>query len=100
MGGVRNLVKRFLRIFGHAMVTTVHERLDNVDQQLTNTLERNRNLAQNQAVLAESGNAIRERLDYVDQQLADIRNQNLGQNQVALQTAVNDRMDNIDRQLA
>src|ERR1035437_10205616 len=52
---VRKPVKHLLRMCGHAIVITVHERLDNVDRQLDHILDQNVHLAQNQTALLQSG---------------------------------------------
>ena len=52
---VRKPVKHLLRMCGHAIVITVHERLDNVDRQLAHILDQNVHLAQNQTALLQSG---------------------------------------------
>ena len=50
----RRHVKHLVRMWGHAMVSTVHERLDNVDRQIEHILDQNIELANNQTALLQS----------------------------------------------
>jgi FkbM family methyltransferase len=50
----RRQMKQLLRMCGHAMVSTVHERLDNVDRQIERILDQDIELAQNQTALLRS----------------------------------------------
>ena len=50
----RRHMKQLLRMCGHAMVSTVHERLDNVDRQIERILDQDIELAQNQTALLRS----------------------------------------------
>jgi chromosome segregation ATPase len=53
--GLKENVKQLLRMCGHAMVRTVHERLDNVERQLDRIVDQNqRTLDQNERILAQN----------------------------------------------
>jgi len=50
----RNLVKHLLKMVGHALVSTVHERLDQTDRQLDVVIDQNNRLARTQTALLQA----------------------------------------------
>jgi FkbM family methyltransferase len=51
---LRNRVKQILRMCGHAFVSTVHDRLNVMDQQINGIIEQNASLARTQTALLQS----------------------------------------------
>jgi FkbM family methyltransferase len=73
---LKEYVKQLLRMCGHAMVSTVHERLDNVDRQLERILDQNERIldqniesAQNQTALLQSAVHLVESLPQIRSEL-------------------------------
>ena len=50
----RNLVKHLLKMVGHALVSSVHERLDQTDRQLDVVIDQNNRLARTQTALMQA----------------------------------------------
>jgi len=48
------LVKRFLKVFGHALTAAAHERLDHVDHALDLVIDQNNRMARSQTALLQS----------------------------------------------
>src|SRR5215469_13211103 len=68
---LRHQVKQVLRIFGHALVITVHDRLDGIEYMLRSILEQNTHLASTQTALLQSGVYLVENLDHAWKELAE-----------------------------
>lgn len=66
---VRSQVKQTLRMCGHAVVSTVHERLNAIDQQIGAIQEQNTSLARSQTALLQSCMHVVETLQEVQKQV-------------------------------
>src|SRR5258705_7383357 len=81
---VRRHFKQLLRMCGHAIVSTVHERLNSLDRQLTDILDQNTHIAQTQTALLQSGVYLVENLPQI--------HSNVQQVETRLASLVRDRL--------
>ena len=68
---LRSSVKQALRMGGHAVVSTVHDRLNGIEQALQDILEQNTHIAATQTALLQSGLHVVERLARMQKQLQE-----------------------------
>lgn len=67
----RQQVKQTLRMCGHALVSTVHERLNGIEAMLDSILEQNTHIASTQTALLQSGIHLIETLDRLQKEISE-----------------------------
>src|SRR3954468_3762252 len=68
---LRSSVKQAFRMCGHAVVSTVHDRLNGIERALQDILEQNAHLAASQTALLQSALHMVENLAHVQKDLQD-----------------------------